>query len=310
MVIPVEPLTAMNKKPENGTRQDFDGRECIYYDGYWIRFYAIPGDTLAVRKMLIDTLTRRTFHHTEAGINTPGERLEEARQAYEKATHPARKRVNAAMLAGALFNRATDIFTAIVELEHKGIKVSHDNELMRQCSHCFRQALELGKQVRHYSGEEGIDELWGEPFKAFTQPIAQVFQSRYRKIAQAMRDIDQIADQLCSTMAKFPAFAGVVPALQELAVSAKRQIETMKSDHDFFTVWPEFIANREAVEDYQPRLSGELTREQQHLIEQGVNLIKAGAALITYLSEARVPMPKSTQEILTRCETFEREKHD
>ena len=152
----------MNKTPENGTQQNFDGKECIYYDGYWIRCYPAPEATLANKKRLIDSLTRRAFHHTEAGINTPGERLEEARLAYEQEVDPARKRVNGAMLAGALFNRATDIFTAIVILESKGVKVSRSNELMKQCSNCFKEALELGEQVKHYSGHEGIDEIWGD----------------------------------------------------------------------------------------------------------------------------------------------------
>jgi len=76
------------------------------------------------------------------------------------------------MLAGALFNRATDVFTAIVELEEKGVMISSENELMRTCGECFAEALELGKQVKHHSGEEGIDELWGEPSRAFTLPKA------------------------------------------------------------------------------------------------------------------------------------------
>ncbi|MGC4093589.1 MAG: hypothetical protein QM756_37965 [Polyangiaceae bacterium] len=37
--------------------------------------------------------------------------------------------------------------------------------------------------VLHRSGEEGIDELWGEPFKAFAFPIEEFYKSRYIKIA-------------------------------------------------------------------------------------------------------------------------------
>lgn len=277
---------------KNGTRKICEGKECIYYDGYWIRFYAIPEDTLANRKLLIDHLTRRTFHHTESGINTPGERLEEARMAYEAQTDPARRRVNGAMLAGALFNRATDIFTAIVELESKGVKVSRDNELMKECASCFKQALELGKQVKHYSGEEGIDELWGEPFKAFTQSTLQVFESRYRKIAQTMRDIDKIGIHLAQALNKKKLFIDAIPLLDRLIESAKLQLETMKLDNAFFTVWPEFIANRETVDAYAPTI-GRSSVRQRYQIENGVNLIREGTALITYLSEARVPMPKA-----------------
>ncbi len=296
----------MSDQPENGTRRDFDGKECIFYDNYWIRYYPVPRDTLANRKEQIDSLTRRTFHHTESGINTPGERLEVARAAYQRESDPARKRVNGAMLAGALFNRATDIFTAIVEMESRGVKLSPDNELMLQCEECFRQALELGKQVKHYSGEEGIDELWGEPLKAFTQPVSKMFESRYRKIAQTMADIDLVTTRLIEALESDSLFAGVVRKLHFLASSAKLQIETMKADDAFFVVWPAFIAAREAVEAFEPKSAGAddniRTRQQ---IAEGMKLIGEGAALITYLSEARVPMPKTTEGFLRQCEFFQ-----
>jgi hypothetical protein len=295
----------MNTEPENGTRRRINDKECVYYDGYWIRFYAVPEDTLATRKLLIDHLTRRTFHHTESGINTPGEHLEVARKAYQLQTDPSRRRVNGAMLAGALFNRATDIFTAVVELESKGVKVSEDNELMRECGDCFKEALELGKQVRHYSGEEGIDELWGEPFKAFTQSTTQVFESRYLKIAQTMRDIDRIGVHLQQALGREPLFGPVNGLIESLVIAAKLQLETMKTDPAFFTVWPEFIANRENLEAFNPMGSSE--DDQRRHLEKGVKLISEGCALITYLSEARVPMPKSMQLFLDRCAQFETE---
>ena len=296
----------MSDKPENGTRRNLDGKECIFYDNYWIRYYPVPRDTLANRKEHIDSLTRRTFHHTESGINTPGERLEVARAAYQRESDPARKRVNGAMLAGALFNRATDIFTAIVEMESKGVKLSPDNELMLQCEECFRQALELGKQVKHYSGEEGIDELWGEPLKAFTQPVSKMFESRYRKIAQTMADIDLVTTRLIEALETDSLFEGVIRKLHFLASSAKLQIETMKTDDAFFVVWPAFIAAREAVEAFEPNPAGadENIHIREH-ISEGMKLIREGAALITYLSEARVPMPKTTEGFLRRCEFFQ-----
>ncbi|MCB1759698.1 MAG: hypothetical protein KDI68_07950 [Gammaproteobacteria bacterium] len=295
----------MNNQSENGTRRRINDKECVYYDGYWIRFYAVPEDTLATRKLLIDHLTRRTFHHTESGINTPGEHLDVARLAYQMQTDPSRRRVNGAMLAGALFNRATDIFTAVVELEAKGVKVSEDNELLRECGDCFKEALELGKQVKHYSGEEGIDELWGEPFKAFTQSTIQFFESRYLKIAQTMRDIDRIGIHLQQALGQEPLFGPANGLIESLVIAAKLQLETMKTDPAFFTVWPEFIANRENLEAFDPMGDSDETR-RRHL-EKGVKLIRKGCALITYLSEARVPMPKSMQSYLDRCAQFETE---
>ncbi len=290
--------------PQNGTRRKIDGKECIYFDGYWIRHYQPPEDTLTARKRLIDHLTRRTFHHTEPGINTPGDNLDAARAAHDRETDPARKRVNAAMLAGALFNRATDIFTTVVTLAEKGVEISPTNELMRQCGRCFKEALELGKQVKHYSGEEGIDELWGEPLKAFTMPIAAFYESRYIKIAQAMRDIDRIADAIVDVFDGDEAYSGFADAVFEYAASAKAEAETMRSDKVIFQVWPRFVAAGERMVDYRPNRPerNTLISKQRELEEQ--RLISDGRNLISYLSGARVPMPKSTDVYIERCTAF------
>ena len=100
----------------NGTIAEINGRTCIHFDGYWIKYYEPPPESLEAKKALIEALTRRLFNHVEHGINIPGLRRAEARAAYEAETDPDRKRVNGAMLAGAMFNRAATIFTKLVEL--------------------------------------------------------------------------------------------------------------------------------------------------------------------------------------------------
>ncbi len=50
---------------ENGTQAEIDGKLVIYFDGYWIRYYAPPEDSMDARQVLIEHLTRRAFHHTE-----------------------------------------------------------------------------------------------------------------------------------------------------------------------------------------------------------------------------------------------------
>ena len=189
-------LRGTDKSVASGTVRDIEGKSCVFYDGYWIRRYEVPTDEAAARRELIDQLTKRVFHHTEAGINTPGYNLNEARRAYEEETDPERKRVNAAMLAGALLNRGSDIFTMIFQLNQRGIEITPANELMLECESCFLEAFDLGKQVRHYSGEEGLDELWGEPLKVFYMPVAEFYESRYIKIAQTMAAIDEIAQHM------------------------------------------------------------------------------------------------------------------
>ena len=294
----------MTSQIQNGTRNVVDGHQIIYYDGYWIRYYAPPEDILSERRALIESLTKRAFHHTEEGINTPGENLELARKSWDSETDPHRKRVNAAMLAGALFNRATDIFTTVVELGAKGVRLSEDNELMRECGECFKAALSLGRHVRHYSGEEGIDEIWGEPFKAFTLPIASFYESRYLKISHTMRDIDQVADCIVETISGLPGFDPLVPIVRMFADAARRECETMKSDPDIFRIWPHFVASGEAVQNFRPDSDAYESEPAQHYLQEILRATEDGRQVIEYLAGARVPMPNTTANYLQRAKAL------
>ena len=295
----------MSGSAENGFRKEIDGKPHIFYDGYWIRYYAPPPESLSAKRDLLYSLTRRTFHHTEPGINTPGNKVETARKAYENETDESRKRVNAAMLAGGLFNRATDLFTSIVELEGHGIHINTDNELMRECSSCFEEALELGKQVRHSSGQEGVDELWGEPFKVFTQTIQNYYESRYVKIAQTMKSIDGIADRMVEVLDPVPQMRGVGEQILVYSEAAREESEIMKSDPDFFYSWPKFVTLAEGLKD---RCAANLRggSEQEHIAIRARLLLSDGIDLISYIAGVRVPMPKSARlylEDLNRVET-------
>src|SRR6185436_4235242 len=163
---------------------------------------------------------------TEHGLNIPGTRLDEARHAWENETDPGKKRVKGGMYAGALINRATEIFTHLVDLQVAGVEIKSSNDLMRECGRCLQEALTLCRLVLHRSGEEGIDELWGEPFRAFSIPIEAFYESRYRKMAEAMRDVDRIADAMVATFASLNMFAGIEPVIREFAAAARLKIET------------------------------------------------------------------------------------
>jgi hypothetical protein len=297
-----------NSPPTDGARRVIDSIEYVVCDGYWIRYYAPLQDTLANRKRLIDSLTRRAFHHTEAGINTPGSSLELAREAYESETDAERKRVNAAMLAGALFNRATDLFTAIVDLGELGVQVSRNNELMRQCSDCFQEALTLGQQVKHHSGCEGIDEVWGEPFKAFTMPIADFYQSRFVKIAQSMREIDLVADCMIEVFGSRKLFAGLKDLVFDYSTAARQAAETMKKDPRIFQVWPNFVALGELLDAFKPEVPEDADQILRMRIAYGRDLIQEGRRLISYIAGARVPMPQSTATYVSKCHRFARSR--
>ncbi|HEY5718787.1 MAG TPA: hypothetical protein VIW02_00245 [Gammaproteobacteria bacterium] len=293
----------MEQGLENGTFREIDSIGRVYYEGYWVRFYAPPPESLDAKRTLIERLTRRAFHHTEEGINTPGRCLEQARAAYLSETDPARRRVNAAMLAGALFNRATDIFTSIVDLADKQVEIADDNELMRQCGDCLAEAMQLGKQVRHFSGEEGVDELWGEPMKAFTLPIAEFYQSRYIKIAWTMRDIDRITAEMHGLTAAF-GFTGFGRAIDEYAEVCKQICETAKDDPDNFRTWPRFVAARERLGDSCDRSSDDIDLAWRMLLDDAYRLLHDGMLLVSYIAGTRVPMPRSLEDYLDKCQAL------
>ncbi len=288
----------------NGTKQDVDGQTFIFFDDYWIRYYEPPADTLEARKNLIESLTRRTFHHTEHGINTPGHALEGARAAHDRETDPHKKRVNAAMLAGALFNRATDIFRTVVDFGSKGVHISRDNELMRECGQCFKEALDLGTQVKHYSGQEGIDELWGEPFRAFSVPIEQFYESRFIKIAQAMKNIDMVADTMKDVLAPLPSFDGADTLIDYFATAAKYECETMRRDLDNnFLIWPEFVSASERLAEFpgQPYQDPQMPAWMH---STGTKLLYDCKSLIEWIALARVPMQLSTELFTDECDQY------
>ena len=293
----------------NGTLRVVDGIKRVYYDGYWIKAYSPPADTLHAKKVLIQATTRRLFNHVEHGINIPGKRLAAARDAFEKEQIPARKRVKGAMLAGALFNRASDIFSKLVELQEQGIEIHEDNALMRECGDCLQEALSLGRMVLHRSGEEGIDELWGEPFRAFSIPVEDFYESRYIKIAQTLRDIDRISDVMVHTFANDPIFADAPPIIRRFTDEAKNKCETLRTDEDIFDIWAGFVAASEQLAAYAPVMSMHPDGPLMRHVTDGTRLIKQGRALITYLSRARVTMPRSTKDYLERCEEYQRIYH-
>jgi hypothetical protein len=294
----------MSKQPDNGTRRLILGEERVFYDGYWIKSYEPPGDTLETKRRLIQALTRRLFNHVEHGINIPGSRLEEARAAYTSETDAERKRVNGAMLAGALFNRAADIFTCLVDLQSAGVAIAPDNSLMRECGQCLLEALDLGKMVRHRGGDEGIDELWGEPFKAFSMTIEDFYDSRYLKIAMTMRDIDRIAAELKETFARSRQLAGLDPKIDALADAAKRKCEILRTDPAIFDVWPAFVVAVDRLGRITPVLPRDASADATREAMEGIALLREGTELMGFIVRARVPMPKSTHALIERCRRF------
>jgi hypothetical protein len=293
----------MNEPVETGTRKIIDGVTRAYYEGYWIKRYEPPQDTLAAKKRLIQSLTRRLFNHMEHGINIPGKFLDATRAAYEEEQDPRKKRVKGAMLAGALFNRAADIFTHLVELEASGVDIKPGNDLMHTCGLCLREALEFGKLVKHRNGDEGIDELWGEPFKAFIMPIDEFYESRYTKIAMTMKNIDEVASFMSRCVSGDPRFPGLDTFILELAEAAKLKCETLRTDKDIYDVWSNFVVAGESVTDFIPVDAPDDGVKRIDVLD-AQHMLKEGVRLIGFITRARTPMPLSTKKFLCECERY------
>lgn len=294
----------MNDTVKNGLRKEKDGLTSVYYDGYWVKCYTPPVDNLTAKKDLIQSLTRRLFNHMEHGINIPGRLLEEVSDAYEAETDQCKKRVKGAMLAGALFNRAADIFTSLVELEAKGVEINPSNDLMRTCGKCLQQALEYGKMVKHRNGDEGIDELWGEPFKAFIMPIEEFYESRYVKIAMTMRNLDQVAAYMTDSIKEDSRFAGLEPLILNYALTAKYKCETLRTDDNVLDVWSDFVVAGEAIIDFSPLIEeAEINHSLMHEFDIKY-LLKHGCRLIAFITRARTPMPVSTKNYFNECKRY------
>lgn len=289
--------------PQNGDEQTINGKPSVYYDGYWMRRYDAPkhlNDSYEEKRKLIKMLTKRVFRNIEAGMNTPGYKLDAARQAYDNCQNNVEKRVHAGMLAGALLNRATDILTHVVELQKDGVHIVPQNELIRQCGKNLMEALELGKQVKHYSGCEGIDELWGEPFKAFSLSMEDFYKSRYQKIAHALQMIDDIALLMMQIAHQIDVFNNMDSKIKDYAHTANQVVETAKNDPVFLTLWPKFVACSESILNY-PNIVSE---SRSSKTSQAFTLIKSGNNLIKHITSARVTMPKSYAEYQQACEEF------
>jgi hypothetical protein len=212
------------------------------------------------------------------------------------------------MLAGAMFNRATDIFRKLVELQADGVEINSSDALMRECGKCLVEAMKLGRFVLHRSGEEGIDELWGEPVRVFSIPIEDFYESRYIKIGQTMRDIGRIAEAMVETFAKVPAFAGIERPIRDFAAAARTKVETLRTDPDIFDAWSELVTAAERLASFAADAQAAADAAQDGLPDQnladGVQLIRGGRDLIFYVTRARTPMPKSTREYIERCEIY------
>ncbi len=99
-------------------------------------------------------------------------------------------------------------------------------------------------------------------------------------------------------------FVGLGPAIGEFARAAKVKCETLQTDPAIFEAWSAFVTAGERLLAFQPVGSQRASIDERLQMSQGLQLIAAGKELVTHVTRARVPMPKSTREYLDRVERY------
>ena len=143
-----------------------------------------------------------------------------------------------------------------------------------------------------------------EPFKAFTMPVADFYQSRFVKIAQGLREIDLVANCMIEVFCSRQAFSGLESLIVDYAGAARQAAETMKKDPVIFQVWPKFVSLGEQLDAFKPKPPEGADQMLRMTTAYGRDLVQEGRRLIHYIAGARVPMPKSTASYIEKCERY------
>jgi hypothetical protein len=69
-------------------------------------------------------------------------------------------------------------------------------------------------------------------------------------------------------------------------------------------VWTTFVVSAEHLFAFEPRLASDAPPRAHQEVADARQLVAQGKDLITYITRARVPMPKSTREFVERCARF------
>jgi hypothetical protein len=105
-----------------------------------------------------------------------------------------------------------------------------------------------------------------------------------------------------TTFSSLPAFAGILPLIATFTAAAKTKTETLRTDEDVFETWTTFVVSGEqlvAFGENDKAVPGIDVESWQ----SGRTLVTRARDLIADMARARVPMPKSTEDL---CEAFVR----
>ena len=134
--------------------------------------------------------------------------------------------------------------------------------------------------------------------------IADFYESRYVKIAMTMKNIDQAAGFMIRCINKDVRFEGLEQLILDYALMARRKCEILVTDKDMLDVWAKFVVAGEEITGFTPRLVSDKNGCPPVDVIDSQHLLKMGVRLIAFITRARTPMPKSTDNFLQECERY------
>ena len=78
----------------------------------------------------------------------------------------------------------------------------------------------------------------------------------------------------------------------------------MRRDEAIYSVWPQYVAAKEALISFKPAGLSK-SNDKIRYWEDGLRLLIMGHDVITHVSGVRVPMPLTTANYLDKCTRYE-----
>ena len=317
---------APDKSKKDFTIEEIDGVQRIWAFGYPVRYYAPPAeDDYLARMKLIRGFTHSFFRLAEAGIEMPAESLDEMRRRFDATLDNAPdKRIRGAFLLGAIFARVEKTMRELIEKNH-GVPQAIPQEIAGQLEEDFAEAYSLieNKYVRRKgpTGEiekdddEVLARAFGESVKLVRQPIKQIYEHRYKRIAVAQREIDRVANAMVSVAEKYEPLKPMIKMIKEMADLCKARSEVMREDiyldwmtagqpekaADYVEIVVAFDVNKDGMKAFKLNLPSLVPESLSKSVQEALNAIQDGGALMRDMARVRVDRPKSVEKFLTKA---------
>ena len=121
-----------------------------------------------------------------------------------------------------------------------------------------------------------------------------------------MHSIDSIANRMIQSFKVVSEYKNIEPMILDYAAAAREECELMKSDPDFFSSWPHFVALGDRITHIDSDFLQYDDPLKRSLLLRGRTLLIDGKNLLSYMAGVRVPMPKSMGDYCQELEQFTR----